>query len=256
MLLACSLLLMIVQPARAADSPTVLLQRMKSWLEPEQASTRQLAMSIRSGAETAQWTAGQARGSVDGARYALTVLLSPPDLRGTALLVREQSNGAAREWLYLPYLRRVREVLPVDEFQSFLNTELTYADVGFVDIANRAVSAAGTDSLNGVAAVKVQEVPKDKRTFSRIVTWLVPATGQPLKREYYDPADRLWKTETFENVADIHGVPTAQRVRIEDVQTGYGSEYRAGEIAYGLSIPKELFDPAQLSKAADSPLWK
>ena len=251
-----ALLFVVAGAAGAADSPATLLQRMKTWLEPAQASTRQLEMTVRSGAEVAQWTAAQARGTVDGANYALTVLLAPPDLRGTALLVREQKGQPTREWLYLPYLRRVREVLPVDEFESFLNTELTYADLGFVRLADRDVKAAGNATLNGVAAVKLQEIPKDRRTFSKIVTWLVPATGQPLQREYYDVANRLWKTETFENVADIHGVPTAQRVRMEDAQTGYGSEYRATEIAYGIALPKELFDPAQLSKAAESPLWK
>ena len=256
MLLACPLLVLIALPATAADAPPVLMQRMKSWLEPKQASTRQLAMTIRSGSEVAQWTAAQARGSRDGTDYVLTVVLSPPDLRGTALLVKEQPSGTNQEWLYLPYLRRVREVLPVNEFESFLNTEFTFVDVGFVEVTNRALAAGGSDAVNGVAAFKVQETPKDQRTFTRIVTWLVPETGQPLKREFYDVANRLWKVETFENVADVHGVPTAQRVRMEDVQTGYGSEYRATDIAYGVTLPKELFDPAQLSRAADSPLWK
>ena len=256
MLLACPLLVLIALPAAAADPPAVLMQRMKGWLEPKQPSTRQLVMSIRSGSEVAQWTAAQARGSSDGTDYVLTVMLSPPDLRGTALLVKEQAGGTNQEWLYLPYLRRVREVLPVNEFESFLNTEFTFSDVGFVDVTNSALTGAGSDAVNGVAAVKVQETPKDQRTFTRIVTWLVPETGQPLKREFYDVANRLWKVETFENVADVHGVPTAQRVRMEDVQTGYGSEYRATDIAYGVTLPKEIFDPAQLSKAADSPLWK
>jgi outer membrane lipoprotein-sorting protein len=255
-MLACPLAILLAVSAGAADAPATLLQRMKAWLEPAQASTRRLEMTIRSGAETTQWTAAQARGAADGANYALTVLLAPADLRGTALLVKEQKGQPPREWLYLPYLRRVREVLPVDEFESFLNTEFTYADLGFVNLAGRDLEVVGTETLNGVAAAKVQETPTDKRTFSRIVTWLVPATGQPLKREYYDVANRLWKTETFENVAEIHGVPTVQRVRMEDTQTGYGSEYRATEIAYGLTIPQGLFDPAQLAKAADSPVWK
>lgn len=243
-------------PARAAESPVELLRHMKQWLEPGQASTRQLTMRVRSGSEVAEWTAAQARGSVDGRSYALTVLLAPADLRGTALLIQEQPHGPDREWLYLPHLRRVREVLPVDEFESFLNTEFTYADLGFVEVDNRTVTSAGSDDINGVAVAKVQEVPEDQRTFTVIVTSIAPATGRPLKREYYDVAHRLWKTETFEDVSDVAGVPTAQRVRIEDVQTGYGSEYAVSKITYGTSLPKELFDPAQLSRAADSPVWK
>jgi hypothetical protein len=254
-LLASPLLVLIALPAGAADDPAALLQRMKQWLEPPQASTRTLAMTIRSGAEVTQWTAAQARGSAGGARYALTVLLAPADLRGTALLIQERADGSRREWLYLPYLRRVREVLPVEEFESFLNTEFTYADVGFVNLGDRAVNAGGAEEIGGVAAVTIHEVPEDKRTFSVIVDTLVPATGQPLRRDYYDVGHRLWKRETFTDVAEVGGVPTARRVRIDDVQTGYGSEYQVTDVAYGVTIPEALFDPAQLASAADSPLW-
>lgn len=255
-LLALSLSVVLALPAAAADSPQELLQRVKRWLEPGQPSVRQLSMTVRSGSETVQWTAAQARGTRDGANYALTVLLSPADLRGTALLIKEQPGTADAEWLYLPYLRRVRQVLPVDEFQSFLNTEFTYADFGFVSADGRTLKTLGGGTVEGVQAVQVQETPADQRTFTHIVTSIVPATGQPLKREYYDVGKRLWKVETFENVADVHGVPTAQRVRMEDVQAGFGSEYEVTHLAYGVPIPPELFDPAQLSRAADSPLWK
>lgn len=256
LLLALPLLVLSALPVAAADSPQVLQQRMKAWLEPTQASTRKMAMTIRSGKEVSQWSAAQARGMQDGAKFVLTVLLSPADLRGTALLVKEESGKPNLEWLYVPYLRRVRQVLPADEFESFLNTEFTYADLGFVDLRNRTPKILGDDSIDGVATVQLQETLKDQRTFSRVITWVVPATGQPLRREYFDVGNRLWMSETFENIAVVHDVPTAHRVRMEDVQTGYGSEYRASDIAYGVTLPKELFDPAQLAKAADSPLWR
>lgn len=249
-------LLAAVLALSAADTPQVLLQRMKSWLEPGQTSTRQMTMLVRSGGETIEWTAAQARGSRDGVNAVLTVLLAPAALRGTALLVEERAGQPARQWLYAPALRRVREVRPEDALDAFLDTELTYADLGFVSLGDRAPKLLGPDSLDGVAAVKVQETPKDQRTFSRVVTWLMPDTGQPLKREYYDSAARLWKVETFQDVVPIHDVPTAQRVRVEDVQTGFGTELRATRIAYGVPLPPELFDPAQLARAADSPLWK
>ena len=256
MLRILSLLVLIAHPAAAADTPQVLLQRMKAWLEPKQANTRQLAMTIRSGTQVAEWTAAQARGSADGGNYVLTVLLSPADVRGTAVLIQEQPGKPTLEWIYLPALRRVRQILPVNEFDAFLNTEFTYADFGFVNLGDRALKGLGPITVDGLAGTQVQETPTDRRTFVRIVTSVVPETGQPLKREFYDVANRLWKVETFENVGDVHGVPTVQRVRMEDIQTGYGSEYRVSQIAYGVTIPKELFDPGQLPRAADSPLWR
>ncbi len=88
------------------------------------------------------------------------------------------------------------------------------------------------------------------------MTWVAKDTGQPLKREYYDVADRLWKVETFEDVATVQGTPIAQHVRMQDVQTGYTSEYRVSDVAVGVQIPAVLFDWQQLSQAADHPMWK
>ena len=127
--------------------------------------------------------------------------------------------------------------------------------MGFVGVQDRTVSLLGTETVNGKEASKLQERPDDQRAVTRIVTWVAKDTKQPLKREYYDAADKLWLVETFEDVASIHDVPTAQRVRMEDVQNRSGSEYRVHELAYDVPIPKELFDPQQLDKAADHPIW-
>jgi hypothetical protein len=249
--------LALLAAVAAAATPESLLRQMKAWLEPAAPSMRKLALTVRSGSGPAvEWTAGQARGTVGDSNFALTVLLAPADVRGAALLIQEQKGKPSSQWLYLPYLRRVRRVLPVDEFAAFLNTDFTDSDLGFVNVHDRKVTVLGDEALNGKAASRLQEVPNDQRTFKRIVTWVAKDTKQPLKREYYDVGNRLWKVESFEDVASIHGTPTAQRVRMEDVQTGYGSEYRINDLAYGVTIPPELFDWQQLPKAADHPAWK
>jgi outer membrane lipoprotein-sorting protein len=251
---------MLVAPAvSAADTPQpdVLLKQMKAWLEPARPSTRRLTVTVRSSpGNVVEWKAAQARGQVDGASFALTVLLEPADVRGIALLIRAEPGKPNSEWLYLPYLRRVRRVLPVDEFESFLNTEFTYSDMGFINLQNRKLKLLGEDEVNGTPAYEVQETLGDARTFTRIVTWIDKATKRPIKRQYYDVANRLWKVETFDDVAAVHDTPTAQRVRMEDVQTGYGSEYRVSQLGFDVQIPADLFDWQQLAKAADSPVWK
>ena len=246
-----------VASAADAPKPETLLQQTKAWLEPARSSTRKLVMSVRSKpGDAVEWRAAQARGTVDGSNFALTVLLAPADVRGTALLIQEQNGKPSAQWLYVPYLRRVRRIRPVNEFEPFLNTEFTVSDMGFVNVQNRKLSVLGSESVNGRDAYQLQELPDVPRTFTRIVTWIAKDTSQPLKREYYDVGNQLWMVETFEDVAAIHDTPTAQRVRMEDVQTGYGSEYRVRDLAYGVPIPKELFDWQQLPKSADHPIWK
>jgi hypothetical protein len=214
-------------------------------------------MTLRSSpSDAVEWKAGQARGTVDHANFVLTVLLEPADVRGTALLIKEQAGQPSSEWLYVPYLRRVRQVLPVNEFESFLNTEFTDSDMGFVNLTNRKVTLLADGPVNGTAAYQLLEVPADPRTFTRIVTWIAADTKRPLNREYYDVANRLWKVETFEDVATVHGTPIARHVRMQDLQTGYSSEYRISDLASDVQIPAALFDWQQLPQAADHPIWK
>ncbi len=251
------LVALVARAAPAADSPAAVLQRMKAWLEPAQPSLRRLTVTVRSGSEVVEWKAGQARTSLDGSQWVLTVLFEPKDLRGIALLIQERPGQPAKEWLYLPYLRRVRQVLPVNEFESFLNTEFTYADLGFVNVTDRGLALlTSVETPSGLSAVKLEETPRDQRTFSRIVSWVAPDSGRPFKREYYDVGGTLWKTLTFDEVTSIGGVPTAQRARIEDAQTGFSSEYRVTDVRYGVELPAALFDPARLATAADSAAWQ
>lgn len=256
-LLLISLVFATAAAGAEVPPPQTLLARTKAWLEPAKPSTRKLVMTVRSEpGDAVEWQAAQARGTVDGSNFALTVMLAPADVRGTALLIQEREGKPGAQWLYVPYVRRVRRILPVNEFEPFLNTEFTVSDMGFVNLQNRKLSVLGSEAVNGRDAYKLQEVPDDQRTFTRIVTWIAKDTGQPLKREYYDVGNTLWKVEAFEDVAEIHDTPTAQRLRMEDVQTGYGSEYRVRDLAYGVPLPKELFDWQQLPKAADHPIWK
>ena len=214
-------------------------------------------MTIRSGTESAQWTAAQARGSLDGTNYVLTVLLGPADVRGTALLIKEEPGKPTLEWVYLPALRRVRQILPVNEFDAFLNTEFTYADFGFVNVGDRELKTLGS-------------VDVERRR----------------RRAGAGDADRPAHLHAHRHVAGARHRPTAEarvlRPRQPSLEGGDVRERRRRctacrpcsacawrtsrpataastaprEIAYGVTIPKELFDPGQLPRAADSPLWK
>ncbi len=250
------LLLASLLTLAAADSPQQLQQRLQAWLAPPKSSTRQLELSIRSAGVTTHWSAGQARRVRDGGTETLTVVLAPPEVRGTALLVRAAAGQPPKAWRWIAPLRRQREVRPSEALASFADTELTYADLGLAAPGDEKLTLLGADTLNGIDVVKLQATPADRARVARVVTWLIAASGQPLKREIFDAADRAWKVETYEDVAPIHGVPTAQRLRIEDVQTGFGTEYRATRIAYDVALPDDLFDPARLSQAADAALWK
>ena len=77
----------------------------------------------------------------------------------------------------------------------------------------------------------------------------------PVERNYYDPAGTLWKTELFEEET-IDGVPTPIRIQMKDLQGKSSTEMRVSDVNYDAKIPDTLFDPMNLSTAANSPVWQ
>jgi hypothetical protein len=267
--------------ARPPDAATIA-QRMKAALEPERPSIRTLVLVMGSAdgaatqpttrqkevrdelgqgtgspdSSTTEWTARQARKKLPDGNRILTVLLAPDEVKGVAFLIWERKGGPDEQWLYLPAVRRVRELTPVSAYEPFLGTDFTFADLGFVNLRDRKFSLLAEETFAGAPAYKVQEtLARPVFYYSRIVTWVAKDSLLPLRRDYYDAANRLWKTELYQDIATIDGTPTVLRIRMEDKISDTSTELRVSQVRYDATIPDELFDPQKLPQASKHPLW-
>jgi hypothetical protein len=235
----------------------MIVNRMKAALEPERPSTRTIVLAMHAAdGSTIQWTARQARKRLPDGNRILTVILEPDDLKGVGLLIREQKDHPDQQWMYLPMTRRVRKIVPVGVYESFLGTDFTLADLGFVDLRDRKISLLGGETFAGGPAYKVQEVMAGPHFYySRIVSWIAKDTMLPLERDYYDAANQLWKTELYQDTTVVDGVPTVLRIRMDDRLQETSTELRVSEVRYDATIPDELFDAQKLPEASKHPLW-
>jgi outer membrane lipoprotein-sorting protein len=243
--------------AQAATPKVAVIERqMKAALEPARPSTRRFDMVIRSPeGDVTRWMARQARKHLPDGNRILTVMLAPDTVRGVALLIKERPGRSDVQWLYLPSVRRVRKLLEPTRFESFLGTDFTYADLGFVNLSFSRFTLLGVGPYRGKHAYEVQEVPRNRWYYSRIVTWIATDSMLPLERDYYDPTGALWKTEYFENVTVIDGVPTPLRVRMVDNEEGGSTELDVSKVRYDIQIPDALFAPDHLRAVATHPFW-
>jgi hypothetical protein len=267
--------------ARPPDAATIA-RRMKAALEPQRSSIRTLVLAMSSAAvpaadltksqkevieelgqgqvsttgSTTEWTARQARKTLPDGNRILTVILAPDEVKGVAFLIWERKGKPDEQWLYLPAVRRVRKLTPVSAYESFLGTDFTFADLGFVNLRDRKFSLLGQETVAGVPAYKVQEIMASPVFYySRIVTWVAKDSMLPLRRDYYDAANQLWKTELYQDVAIIDGTPTVLRIRMEDKVADTSTELRVSKVRYDAVIPDELFDPQKLPQVSKHPLW-
>jgi len=248
----------LVSPVKAEDTNLVaaIVEKMKEVYEPSRPSTRKVVFTQHAEGETIAWTARQARKQFPDGKRMLMVMTAPDDVKGTATLVWEPKDKPTVMWTYSPLIRRVRQLATVDAYEHFLGTDFTYADLGFVAL-HQQYKLLGEESVGNVNAYKVEEtVPQERFYYSRVVTWVAKDSLLPVKREYYDPAGKVWKTETFENIATIDGVPTPLRVRMKDEKSGWSTEMAISEVAYDVEIPDIVFDPQSLPQILTQPLWQ
>jgi outer membrane lipoprotein-sorting protein len=253
---ASVLLASLMATARAAPPDVhVLVREMKTALEPPRPSVRKLTFRVSNeSGEASQVMVGQARGTVESHRRILNLVLAPESLRGMAYLVQDGDTARDVQWLYLPVIGRVRTVVSPEAYSAFLNSDFTYADLGFVSTGAR-YKFLDTETHDGTRAFKIEGVPKQTWYYGRTVTWIDADSRFPIERQIYDAANQLWKVERWEQRSVVDGVPTALRVSMEDVQSKVRTDIDVSAVRYDVALPEGLLEPAQLPKAAASPLW-
>jgi len=246
--------------AAEEDSSVALtiLKKTKALLEPERPSIRKVVMSLSAKGETVQKVMGQAFKTFPDGKRMVLVMLVPDDVKGMGYLIMERENQPDVMYVYIPSMRRTREISGlVDRYASFFGTDFTYSDLGFINL-NGEYRVLGEEACEGVDAYKVEEkVPVQPAAYySKIITWVAKDSMLPLRRDYYAPSGDLWKTELFKDVSVVDGVPTTMRIVMKDVQANTSTELKLSELQYCGTLSDELFDPKNLAKVAENPIWQ
>jgi hypothetical protein len=221
---------------------------MKTAFEPSASSTRMVTITLKSEDRiTSQWIAREARKTLPDGKKSLVVLSEPEEVKGVARLINEKDTKTNGMFLYLPAIDRIRRISPVMAYDIFLNTDFTFAGLGFIDIGGTS-KLVGTEKKDEVMAFKVETIPDKQYYYSRIVTWVSCNNHLPIERHYYDVAGRLWKKQHFENVTVINGVATPLLIRMVDHQNLTSTDYSVSELCYGENVPDDVFSISRTSQ--------
>jgi hypothetical protein len=255
-----ALLVLTAAPAWSASPPSAdeIVREMKLALEPHRPSVRAMTLTFDDHGEKTTFGLAQARKHLPDGDRSLTVLLEPKDARGIAYLEAAKPSGGATEWLYVPYVRRTRQLVPAEDYQSFMDTDFTYGDLGLLptDTRNKFL---GTEKVDGKNAYEVESIPTStvKQWYvSRTLTWIDAETLLPLRREFFSPGGDLFKTETFGSVARIDGVPTPLDIEMRTRDGGTITTLHVDSVSYDVVVPDALFAPDGLRTVAENDFWK
>ena len=178
---------------------------------------------------------------------------SPPEVKGVGFLQWADPHGKDEQWLYLPELKRVRQISAGAKHESFMGTDFSYDDLAIIgditdwtDADARAVLLRD-EVLDGRPCHVIEFTPTGKDlTYSKILTWLTADDLVMVKFQMYDKGGRLEKLLTLSDIRTVRAIPTAFRMEMKNGQSGSHTVADFSEITYDPGFGDDTFTQRSL----------
>jgi hypothetical protein len=136
----------------------------------------------------------------------------------------------------------VRRIAAQDKRSSFVGSDFSYEDVSGRDLEDDTYALVKEDKVGGRDCHVVKSTPKKGDVeYSYKLSWVDKANHLPLKEEYYDRKDELYKVFTADEVKDVEGFPTVTKRTMKNIQSGHRTEVGYLKADYNLGIEESLF---------------
>jgi uncharacterized protein len=182
--------------------------------------------------------------------------LAPADVKGTATLLVEHSDGDDDIWIYLPALRKVRRLVASNKKDSFVGTDFSYGDIIGHKVDDWTHRLVGSETLDGVETWVVESEPKtdavrQQSGYGKRKTWIRADNFVAVKGEFWDTTGAPFKTLVARDVRRID--PAADKwqaftVEMRNTQTGHGTEISWRSLDVGVGLGDEQFTERYLEK--------
>jgi hypothetical protein len=180
---------------------------------------------------------------------------SPPEVKGVGFLQWADPHGKDEQWLYLPELKRVRQISGGAKRESFVGTDFSYEDMAIIaeviDWSEQDARAqlARDEGLDGQPCHVIELTPVAKDlAYGKLLVWLTADDSTVLKIEMSDKAGQLAKVLKLSDIRKIGAIPTAFHMEMQNVQSGSHTVADFTEVRYDTGMSDDLFSQHALER--------
>ncbi len=181
---------------------------------------------------------------------------SPPDVKGTGFLQWVDPHSENQQWLYLPELKRVRQISGSSNRESFMGTDFSYDDLAIITeildwTDEDAAATLESDALSDCGDSKCRVISftpnKKDLAYGRIRLW-IDAEFRQHRFEFLDKKGELLKVLEATDIRDVGNIPTAFRLTMTNVQSGTHTVVEFQDVKYDTGLSDSMFVQHQLEK--------
>jgi hypothetical protein len=180
----------------------------------------------------------------EGDQDFLVVFSRPTDVKGTVFLVNKHVDADDDRWLYLPGLDLVKRISAGDKRTSFVGSDFFYEDVSG---RNPYLDSHELVGENDKAYV-LKSTPKNSADveFEYYESTISKSNYLPIKVEYFNAYDEVYRRMEVVEVEDVDGIPTVMKSQISNVETGSTTLMQFRKPQYDLGVPDDVFSSRSL----------
>jgi outer membrane lipoprotein-sorting protein len=253
LMLSCAL------PARAETARDLLdrVEQLNSTSRNWSDRTQKLRLRIvdRRGSERLRDLEIYVKKYPDDASRSIVFFQSPPEIKGTGFLQWVNAHAADEQWLFLPELKRVRQIAASSKRESFVGTDFSYEDLAIVGQitdwteADARASLLRDEEIDGARAAVIEFVPAAKEIgYGRVRVWLRHDDLVIVKFEFVDVKGAVVKTLTIGDFREVRNIPTAFRMAMKNERSGSHTAVEFSEVVYDTGLKDSLFTQRALER--------
>jgi hypothetical protein len=177
----------------------------------------------------------------------------PPDAQGSAFMRWAYTGKNAEQWIYLPALKKTRRVSVRDPGDSFLGSDLTYADISPRGLDEDDHTVLGAEEHDGQKIINIKSVPRPGtlQLYSHVVSQYVMTNNwddcHKQQIDYYDPKGELLKQQSIK-WQRIDDAWLWSEVNVHNVQTNHRSIFEVSEAKVNIGLSDDVFSERNLTR--------
>jgi hypothetical protein len=251
---SCAMGMLASSPVMAADGPTadeIVDQMIAQDSFGFESGEVTLSLEIRSRRGDVRVRTLRARGDRKGdLRRSRVDIVDPPDVRGTAILLLEQSGERDDlQYIYLPEYKKAKRITGSQKNGSFLGSDLTYADLESRDTKDGKKTRLADGKVAGQAVYHVRiEVDDVESDYGHLDLYIHQKYHLPLKMEFFDRSKELTKTLFAKKIQKKGGKIVVSRMLLKNHKRGTQTVLQIDSMDPKATFTDTIFDKDALGR--------
>ncbi|MDP2643402.1 MAG: outer membrane lipoprotein-sorting protein [Desulfobacterales bacterium] len=180
----------------------------------------------------------------------------PGDVRRMTFMVWKYPAKEDERWIFVPAVDLIKRIAADDKRSSFVGSDFTYEDVSGRDVASDVHRLLRTEKLENLDCYVIGSIPEEPAGYTKRLSWIDKKTFLPLKEEYYDAQNELFRLFTADKIKDIKAgkgaagkaFPTVMRRTMKNLKTGHRTEVVYTSVSYNLGLKDKDFSERHMRR--------